>query len=172
MLTIFTERFFLRELVPEDANETYLGWLNDSAIQRFITSANKTHTQAELSAYVCSRLNRDDVLFLGIFEKQSGKHIGNIKFEPIDTIESYAVLGMLIGDESWRGKGVAGEVIDASIDTICVQRGVKEIILGVELDNKSAIRAYEKVGFQIEPTNRISVDPSSATTMVRRKASA
>ncbi len=168
MLTIFTERFFLRELVPEDANETYLGWLNDSAIQRFITSANKTHTQAELSAYVCSRLNRDDVLFLGIFEKQSGKHIGNIKFEPIDTIESYAVLGMLIGDANWRGKGVASEVIDASLNTICLQRGIKEIILGVELDNKPAIRAYEKAGFQIEPTEKVSVDPVNAITMIKK----
>lgn len=168
MNPVETSRFVLREITLEDVTDSYLSWLNHPATRRFIISAGQTHTLQDLRAYVQSRVGRSDVLFLGIFEKLSGRHIGNIKFEPIDDVEGYAVMGMLIGERNWQGRGVSSEVLDAALRAICELRGVGEFVLGVEVENAAAVRAYEKNGFRIQETDRIAVNPSSAVSMVRR----
>lgn len=81
------------------------------------------------------------MLFLGIFERATQRHIGNIKFEPVDRQAGYAVFGILIGDADFRGKGVVAEVIAASSVWLKWQ-GLREIVLGVDMDNEPAIRAY------------------------------
>jgi len=93
---------------------------------------------------------------LGIFDKVSGIHIGNIKFEPLDFIKGYAIMGILIGDTYWRGKGVAGEVLKATGEWLLENRSIRQMLLGVAVDNTSAIKAYEKVGFVITDTPHIS----------------
>jgi ribosomal-protein-alanine N-acetyltransferase len=150
-MEIITERFLLRPLIATDATERYLSWLTDSAIQQFIINAEQQKL-SELASYIESKFNRADVLFLGIFDKQANLHIGNIKFEPLDTIKGYATMGMLIGDTSWRGKGVAGEVLNATGKWLLENRSVKQMLLGVSVANTPAIKAYQKVGFVITDT--------------------
>ena len=144
---IETGRFRLRELTEEDATLRYLGWLANPEAKRFIVAAKTTHELERLAEYVRQRMNRPDILFLGIFEKRSGLHIGNIKYEPVDSISGFAVMGILIGDPGWRGMGVAGEAIQGSAQWLREHRGITQIILGVSDENHAAIKAYEKIGF-------------------------
>lgn len=150
-MEICTERFLLRPLVPTDATERYLSWLTDPATQQFIINAQQQQL-SELASYIASKSNRADVLFLGIFDKGYGVHIGNIKFEPLDAGKGYATMGMLIGDTLWRGKGVAGEVLKATGKWLLENRSVRQMLLGVAVANTPAIKAYEKVGFVITDT--------------------
>lgn len=150
---LHTERFFLRPLRVEDAGEHYLSWLADPTAVH-IEASRTTRELAELARYVADKSGRPDVLFLGVFESASGRHIGNIKFEPIDREQGYAVLGMLIGDRDFRGRGVAGEIIAATTSRLR-QEGLREIVLGVARDNHAAIRAYEKAGFEIGDTQHL-----------------
>lgn len=146
-VVIQTERFLLRELTPADVSDRYLQWLRDADSARYITSASQTRTMDDLRSYVAERAGRDDVLFLGIFDRVSALHIGNLKYEPIDQAAGYAVMGILIGDGAYRGKGVAPEVLVESARWLRANRSVGEILLGVDSENAAAIRAYEKVGF-------------------------
>jgi ribosomal-protein-alanine N-acetyltransferase len=146
---ILTERFRLRSLQESDASERYLSWMQDPAARRYIVAAATTRELADLRDYVRERVGRDDVLFLGIFEKDSELHIGNLKFEPIDVRTGEAVMGILIGDPAWRGKGVTTEVLGESGRWLKQHRGIRRIMLGVEQDNTAAIRAYERVGFVV-----------------------
>jgi len=141
---ISTHRFTLKSLNLADVTQRYADWLNGSLANRFISSKLPLK---ELHRYVLERINRDDVLFLGIFNKADGKHIGNIKYEPVNIEKSYAIMGILIGDASWRGKGVAGEVILASASWLYKNKNINHIALGVSKSNTAAIRAYQKVGF-------------------------
>ena len=161
-------RFVLRSLSEQDASERYLGWLSDASISRFINSAAETKALSELKKYVSERCARPDVLFLGIFERASGLHIGNIKYEPIDFYNRYAVMGILIGEVAWWGKGVAAEVITKSAAWLHDRNGICEIVLGVWLDNSAAIAAYENCGFKIEPTDRVFIEPGKSVSMVLR----
>lgn len=165
---IRTDRFVLRDLTLADVTQQYLNWLGEPVTRQFISTAADVGRLNELSEYVGSRINRDDVLFLGIFVNSSGQHIGNIKFEPVDVRNGYAVMGILIGEPAWRGKGVGPEVIAASAYWLRDNLGISEVVLGVEKQNLAAVRAYRSIGFEAESTKWINVDPDSAFTMVWR----
>ena len=142
-----TQRFNLVSIKLSHVSDTYLGWLSTShSYSRYIAGCSDSYTFADLASYVEQRSCRDNVLFLAI-ETKSGLHIGNIKYDPIDVNAGTAEMGILIGNQEWVGRGVAGEVILASCLWISRKMGVKKITLGVHPDNIGAVRAYKKMGF-------------------------
>jgi ribosomal-protein-alanine N-acetyltransferase len=167
-IRIDTPRFFLRPLTPDDATVHYINWLRDQTAQRFIVAAKDTSDLETLRQYIAEKSACPDILFLGIFLNADGRHIGNIKYEPIDSVEGYAIMGILIGDTEWRGQGVAPEVLDASIEWLKTHRNINEIVLDVKRDNVAAINAYQKAGFKIESTHRFQYDAERSIAMVRR----
>ena len=148
LVEIRTPRFFLRRLKRHDATSRYSAWLDEQQ-SGFIQASRQTHSIEDLRQYISDRMEREDVLFLGIFNQESMEHIGNIKFEPIDYIYKTAVMGILIGESSWRGKGVAVEVIKSSADWLHHEMDIQTLTLGVDAENTAAIRAYEKSGFKL-----------------------
>ena len=94
-------------------------------------------------------MNSDNCIFLGIFNNT--RHIGNIKFEPIDFIEKYAIMGVLIGDKEWQGKGVFKEIFKQTSKEL-YSLGINKIYLGVDTNNFNAISSYIKTGFKIIET--------------------
>ena len=166
-LPIRTQRFFMRPLVPDDATEKYLSWLQAENTRRFIVAARDTSTLPALRSYIEEKSGRPDVMFLGIFLADDGRHLGNLKYEPIDTGAGFAIVGIMVGDPDWRGKGVATEAIDASASWLNHHQGIREFVLNVKRENVAAIRAYEKAGFIVEHTGRIRCDPETSITMVR-----
>lgn len=164
---IETARFKLRPLTIADVSPRYLSWLSEDRVLRFINGATGENQLEELKSYVAQREQRVDVLFLGIFT-HAGEHIGNIKYEPVDCRWGVAVMGILIGEVASRGKGVAGEVIHASAIWLHKNRGISQIVLGVDRNNIAGIRAYEKLGFVEEEHFLVPVDLSLACPMVLR----
>ena len=160
---ISTTRFTLKPLTLNDVTDRYASWLSDATSGKFISAR---FYGSELKKYVSERSNRKDVLFLGIFNKIDGLHIGNIKYEPIDSYQGYAVMGILIGEAAWRGKGVATEVISASALWLNEYKKINQIVLGVSKLNIAAIRAYQKIGF-IEKSSKYLPDVANENiTMV------
>lgn len=160
---IITYRFALKPLGVDDVSDRYAGWLSDQATSQYITAR---FNLADLRQYVLERSDREDVLFLGVFEKETGLHIGNIKYEPVNSELGYAIMGILIGEANWRGKGVAAEVLLASAEWLRQYRNVKQIVLSVSRANKAAILAYQKVGFVEESTGFIPSASEEGITMV------
>ncbi len=165
-MEITSARFLMRPLTVRDVSLRYCEWLSDSVTSQFIEMASSTCAAAELEKYVSERVGRPDVLFLGIFLRETGQHIGNIKYEPINLSEKYAVMGIMIGEPLWRGKGVGPEVISRTANWLKTEMELQEIVLGVDIENVPGIRAYENCGFKIATTSRVKVDPNKAITMV------
>lgn len=163
---IVTERFLLRPLTPDDATDRYLGWLRQEETRRYILSADQIGSLADLRRYLAEKSERQDVVFLGIFERERGGHIGNIKYEPVKTGEGYALMGILIGEPAWRARGVAQEVIAASAQWLQAHRGISRVVLGVERDNELAISAYRKSGFRAEDSEHVSSPDRKIISMV------
>ena len=159
-LQIKSERFFLRPLTVGDVSSRYVGWLNDPSTSQFIVGKNTTFS--DLERYVSEKCDRTDVIFLGIFELTSGEHLGNIKYELINSHPGYAEMGILIGEADWRGKGVAAEVIASSAAWLRANRNIKTIGLGVDFDNLAGRAAYAKAGFVYSKTET----PSGSSRMV------
>lgn len=144
MTSIKSERFYLRQLTEEDVSLEYFNWFFCNETSKFISYAPES--LSDLRAYVVEKLNQRDCLLFGIFF--GSKHIGNLKYEPIDKFSSKAVLGILVGDKEWQGKGVAGEVIQAGNNFLRDSFDIRTIELGVDKENLGAIKAYKKIGFQ------------------------
>ena len=54
--------------------------------------------------------------------------------------------------DDWQGKGVGTALMQAAIDLADNWLNLKRLELEVYVDNASAIRLYEKIGFAIEGT--------------------
>lgn len=163
---ISSERFLLRELTEEDVTERYLGWLRDPDAKKFIVAATRTAGLSDLKQYVCDRIGRDDILFFGIFEKTTGLHIGNIKYEPVNPVLGYAIMGILIGDPNYRSKGVGTEALITSALWLKEHRGIKQILLGVDEENLAGVKSYEKAGFVVADTPYIKKSMPGQITMI------
>jgi ribosomal-protein-alanine N-acetyltransferase len=171
-MKIESDRFVIRELQLCDVTEKYLGWFEDSLTKQYVSAAREPQSLEQLADFVRERLNRSDVAFMGIFDKISSAHIGNIKFEPINNVEKYAVVGVLIGDPEWRGKGTASEALAACLSLLNGTRAITEFVLGVDLANIAAIKAYQKAGFKLEQTRRLPESADGFGTMVCRMSKA
>jgi RimJ/RimL family protein N-acetyltransferase len=146
-ILIESQRFNLKILKKKHVTSVYLNWIN-SPDNKYIDFSNQKRSKDEIISYVEQRSKSKVALFFGIFLNDSGRHIGNIKYEPIDTSTKQATMGILIGDKNWRGKGVAVEVIKISSIWLHKNMGIEKILLGVNTDNTSAIKAYKKIGFK------------------------
>lgn len=161
-----TERFLLRRLVASDASDRYAGWFEDPIAKAYIRAARAPHSIEDLRSYIAARNADPATCFLGIFAKAGG-HIGNLKFEPVNTDRQFAVMGVLIGEPPWRGRGVIGEVLTATFPWLRAA-GIRRVLLGVERSNEPAIRAYAKIGFVEEACPEMKLDPESGQAMVLR----
>ena len=83
-MIINTKRFQLKTLTKKYVTESYLSWFKESQeVNHYILFAQKKPNINDLIQYIKDRENRKDILFLAILSN-SGLHIGNIKYEPIN----------------------------------------------------------------------------------------
>ncbi len=148
---IENQRIYLRVLTVNDASDKYCSWINDSEVNKYLVS--KRITKEDLKIYIHEKYNQPDCLFFGIFLKENGEHIGNIKLEPIDFKKKIATLGMLIGVKNYWGKGYATETLKTLISYSFNILDLEEINLGLLKQNIGALKAYEKSGFKFYETN-------------------
>ena len=141
-----TERFLIKKLNNQHANKNYLKWFKDSSVKKYIIGSKQKISINYLKKYIRYQNNKRGTLFFGIFNKED-EHLGNIKFDNISKKKNYVTVGILIGNKKYRGIGLAKEIIDFFSDFFYKQYKIKNIFLGVDINNKNAIKAYIKTGF-------------------------
>lgn len=145
----------MRPLTLDDAKEEYLGWFDSSALEHKIASST-TKDLRDLKQYVLTKQNKEDVLFLGIVDNFTGKHIGNIKYELVNTNLRYAIANTFIGVEKVRGIGLVAEVITETSKCLRKCFNISKIFLGVDLNNSSDIMmkdALIDLGLKVKKIN-------------------
>ena len=147
MYSFESQRLLIRQLAESDNIDVYLSW-KQNVSNSFIESVNSNISKSDLYKYINEKNSKPDALLMGIFDKQTNKHIGNGKFEPINFSEKFAVMGLFIGDLTYRGKGISREFIECCVQNILLPMGIEKVLLGVNKQNVSAIKAYYKSGFQ------------------------
>jgi RimJ/RimL family protein N-acetyltransferase len=145
-----SDRFILRVLrLGQGDYSNYLEWMRDGDSNPFILGVDGDLSLASLQQYIGDKFNSSCSLLLGIYSKNEDLHLGNVKFELIEGLETAFEVGILIGEKDWRNKGVATEVLKHSMAFISKETGISRFELGVHLDNLAAIQTYRKVGFQV-----------------------
>lgn len=150
-IRIEPKRLTLRNLTVKDVSEEYVNWLNDSDINKYLSTSNIVQTSDSCIAYVESFEGRNDVALVGIFLKDKNTHIGNLTlFPPIDWLNRKASVGISIGRKEYQGMGYAEEALNA-IKEYCFKRiKLHHLWAGVNVDNIASIKLFQKCGFKID----------------------
>ena len=141
----------LRPLQLEDANDVYLKWINDPEVTRGMATGYFPTTIEQLKAYISGTLNDANTIFLAMCDAE-GKHIGNLKIDRIDWIAGTCELGVIIGEESARGKGYGKAAMKLIIQHAFNELNLRKISLAVFENNPAAQHLYESLGFELEGT--------------------
>lgn len=144
-----TERLSLRRLsLQEHLSETYVDWLNDVDVYKYLETGGN-YTLSQLKTYLQEQ-EKKDIFFWAIHLKNSDKHIGNIKIDPIDNDKNSGEYGIMMGDKGEWGKGYAKEASICVINYCFEVLKLSQITLGVIEKNVGALKLYENMGFEIE----------------------
>jgi RimJ/RimL family protein N-acetyltransferase len=147
---IYSPRLFYKKLIESDITDSYPEWLNDSEINRYIESRHTHHTIESCREFI-QRLNSDPAHHLfGIFLQSNGSHIGNIKLGFIDKHHDTGQIGILIGQKTCWGKGFATESIRSITRWGFESLRLEKIEAGCYEENTASLRAFLKVGYQVE----------------------
>jgi ribosomal-protein-alanine N-acetyltransferase len=145
---IETERLVLQPMDESFISLDYLSWMNDPEVFLYLESGGN-YSMNELQEYVKNSVQKK-ILFWAITIKYNGKHIGNIKIDPVSQRHGTGEYGIMLGDrDEWR-KGYATEASIGLINYCFDVLGIRKINLGVVKDNESAVQLYEKLGFKTE----------------------
>jgi len=149
---IVGDRIYLRPLDVDDLDRC-LRWINDPEL---VDRLGRRHPmgRAQEETWLAGQYERADHLNLAIVLVDGDRHIGNCGFNAIDSVNRQAEFGILIGEKDAWGHGYGSEAARLVLDYGFDELGLHRISLGVYAFNDRAIRAYEKVGFVLEGTER------------------
>lgn len=143
------EKIYLRRLTEEDASDDYVSWMNDPEINQYLESRFYEQTIESTKAFIRSVTNDNNYQF-GIFDKETDKHIGNIKIGSINHYHRFADIGFLIGEKSYWGKGIATEAIGLATDFAFNKLKLHKLWGGAYSPNMGSVKAFLKNGYQQE----------------------
>ena len=143
-------KLYLRGLETLDLEGDYFNWLNDLEVTKYLSSGFFPNTKDKMEQFYRNvALNPDNVL-LAIIDKESDKHIGNIKLGPTDWINRTTTLGIMIGDKSFWGKGYGAEAIEVVLAYAFNVLNLHKVNAGIAEPNSGSLKAFQKAGFEIE----------------------
>jgi len=142
---------------PEMENAEVLArWLNDPAVWVPFARFWPTNVEGERQ-WISGQLSRRDEINFLIFERSSGRPIGMAGLRSLDAANATGRLGVLIGEQSDRGRGLGTEAVRLLLGYGFGYLGLRRVNLAVLADNAGAIRVYEKLGFVREGLERKAV---------------
>ena len=141
-----SERIYLSPMTLDDVND-YTRWMNDRKVTDNIHSTSKVITTIGEREWVEKLMQRGGHTF-AIVSKDNDKLIGNCGLMDTDYKDGTSTIGIFIGEEEYRGKGLGTEVINLLLDYGFNNLRLHNINLGVFSFNERAISCYKKLGFK------------------------
>jgi len=151
---IRTARLSLRSMAESDVTDVYLGWMTDPEVNRYLETRFMAPSAEGLREYVREMRGSANSWFFGIFLADDGRHVGNIKLGPVSSVHDSAPIGLVIGDRSVWGQGVATEAIGAIAEWAFSELGLAKVYAGSYAVNRGSVNAFLRNGFEIEGVQR------------------
>jgi FemAB family protein len=148
--SLVSARLFLRSLETTDATPRYVDWLNDPDINQYLESRHKSNTIEDVRQFIVDNNESSKYVLFGIFKRDDGHHIGNLRIGPMDSNHQTAWVGIMIGEKSCFGRGFASEAILAASRYCQESLGLTKLLAGIYETNLSSVGAFRRAGFQLE----------------------
>ena len=151
MSIIFGKRVRLRAVEHEDVKKFH-EWVNDPEVTRGL-AMYLPMSLADEENWFNSHAKRDPKekpLAIEVRKGKTWKLIGNCGVFEIESVNSSAELGIMIGEKSEWNKGYGSEVMTLLVRHCIETLNLNRVFLRVYTDNIHAVRSYEKAGFVLE----------------------
>lgn len=139
-----------KEFLPK-----FTQWMNDREVLRYLYMYKPLTLEAEEKWYTRLLSDENEILLSILTNSPAGEEIliGNVGIT-VDHRNGVGVLGIVIGEKEYWGKGLGTEALQLMIaygfDTLNLQR----VELQVFSSNPRAIASYTKIGFREEGRRR------------------
>ena len=132
-----------REHIPH-----YVRWVNDFGTTRFLGIRPIPLTLEQEIAWFEQAATNDAQPLFTIYERATGRAIGNCGLHEVDHRNRRAEVGIMIGEPDARGRGYGTEAMMLLLDFAFTVLGMHSVMLLVYEYNYPARRSYEKAGFR------------------------
>lgn len=123
-------------------------WYNDNEVAKFLHYEDKFTIEKSLEWI--RKIENDTTRFENVIEAKEGnqfKNIGIVGLFNIDLKNKKAGYYITIGDKEYQGRGLAKKATVKFLRDCFYKFRLKKIYLYTDVDNITAQRLYEKVGF-------------------------
>lgn len=146
---IFTgQKITLRKITLSDVNRSYIAWLNDAEVTKYLETRWVPQTFETVEGFVHRAVNSTDEYLLAIIENYTSQHIGNLKIGPVNPHHKYADLSYFIGNKEYWRNGFATEAVQGAVAWAFHTLGLHSIRAGIYAGNVASRKVLEKCGFQ------------------------
>ena len=148
MSIVYGKRVRLRGAERSDL-EKFVVWINDPEVTAGLTLFLPMSTVDEEKWFdnAMQRPQEEKPLVIDMKDGTDWRLIGNSSFFAFDWVARSAEVGIMIGDKTVWNQGYGSEVMRLLLRHGFSTLNLNRIYLRVYVENKRAIRAYEKVGF-------------------------
>ncbi|HAA91893.1 MAG TPA: hypothetical protein DCS82_08485 [Rhodospirillaceae bacterium] len=132
---------------------SYLEWLRDYEVIKTLDlpAYVAEPVSQETVADYCDRLmNSSNDLFLAIHDCEDDQFIGTIKAGHINWYALTADIGIMVGDRTRWGRGLARDAIHTLCHYLFNDVGLRRLTAGAMAVNPAMIHVFEKLGFKRE----------------------
>lgn len=144
----------LRLCTLDDCNETYLSWLADPIVNRYLETRWTEQTVDTIRSFVAGMLDSPhSYLFAIVAQGESGesrRHVGNVKVGPVIAHHEYADISYFIGDRAAWGRGYATEAVRIATAFGFSRLKLHRLQAGLYETNVGSFRVLEKAGYTYE----------------------
>jgi RimJ/RimL family protein N-acetyltransferase len=155
-----SEKFFivgqnvgLRGLRREDMND-YRRWLDNPNVTHFMESGWRPANDRDLEEIYRASTEASDTVAFAIVDKEAGGTVGCCGLYAIQWICRRADFRIISGEPSAWNKGFGSEAARLTVAYGFDKLNLETIYLGVNTENKGAIKSYENAGFVREGVRR------------------
>jgi RimJ/RimL family protein N-acetyltransferase len=141
----------LRALEQDDLPH-FVHWINDPETRRFMAMRFPLSMTEEENWWEGFVTRQHDYIFA--IEADDGTYIGNIGLHGIERENRRALLGIIIGEKAYWGRGYGTDAIQAMLGWAFDYMNFNRVALTVYAYNERAIGCYLKCGFRREGAMR------------------
>jgi RimJ/RimL family protein N-acetyltransferase len=151
----FFQGKWVRLVAPIPAEDAVLlsDWTRDSGYFRLAIDEPARFRYPQTQKKWLEETSQKGYPFMVVTQAED-KKIGEVELDGFNAVCAHAWLGIGIGERDYWGKGYGSEAVGLVLDFAFLWLNLHRVSLSVNEYNPRALRAYEKIGFKMEGTQR------------------
>ena len=141
------QKLYLRGLKKNDLCGAMFNWANDSKVTYYMCMGLKPNSMELMEEEYSQLIHSDKDVVFAIVDKKTGAHIGNVGLYAINWVARSAEYRIVIGERKYHGKGYGTETAKLIVAYAFDKLNLNKVFLGVNAENKTAIKSYKNSGF-------------------------